>query len=223
MNHRERARELARNYLREGRFLEWFEALYASSGGNAEVVPWADGKPNPHLVEWMTAAGPPAPGSRALVVGCGLGDDAEFLAARGLEVTAFDLSPSAIAWCRRRFPDTRVDYLAADLLDPPPQWRRRFNLVFEAYTLQSLPPDMLGRSVARIADFVAAAGRLLVVTRARDENELLDGPPWPLTRAALQALVAEGLQEVDFRDFLDRREDPPVGRFFALYERRGGG
>ncbi len=223
MNHRERARELALEYLRRGSFPEWFEALYASSGGNADLIPWADGRPNPCLVEWMTEPGPPAPGSRALVVACGLGDDAEFLAARGLEVTAFDLSPSAIAWCRRRFPDTRVDYLAADLLDPPPQWRRRFSLVFEAYTLQSLPPDMLERAVARIADFVATDGRLLVVTRAREENEAGDGPPWPLTRAALHAFVAEGLREVDFRDFLDRREDPPVRRFLALYERCGGG
>jgi len=221
MDARQQARDLAREYLHRGSFLDWFEILYASAGDNPEVVPWADGRPNPHLVEWITEAGPPAPGSRAVVVGCGLGDDAEFLAARGLAVTAFDLAPSAVRWCRRRFPDTRVDYLVADLLNPPVHWHRRFDLVFEAYTLQSLPPDMLGRAVTAVVGLLAPRGRLLVVTRGRDESEPADGPPWPLTRAALRAFIEEGLAEVGFQDDLDGREDPPVRRFRALYERRG--
>jgi 2-polyprenyl-3-methyl-5-hydroxy-6-metoxy-1,4-benzoquinol methylase len=76
----------------------------------------ADLVPNPSLVSWLDEhelAG------RALKVGAGLGDDAEELARRGLAVTAFDIAPTAVAWAKRRFPDSQVDYVVADVLAPP--------------------------------------------------------------------------------------------------------
>ena len=33
-----------------------------------------------------------------------VGDDAEYLASRMARVTAFDVSPTSIDWCRKRFP-----------------------------------------------------------------------------------------------------------------------
>lgn len=50
---------------------------------------------------WVTAHPTPSP-ARAVVIGCGLGDDAEYLASMGYEVTAFDISPTAIAMCHTR-------------------------------------------------------------------------------------------------------------------------
>ncbi|MCC5670705.1 class I SAM-dependent methyltransferase [Nostoc sp. CHAB 5784] len=50
----------------------------------------------------MTNHEPFASGQKALVIGCGLGDDAEAIASLGFEVTAFDISPTAIAWCQER-------------------------------------------------------------------------------------------------------------------------
>ena len=47
---------------------------------------------------------PAAPGRTALIVACGLGDDAEEVSRRGYRVTAFDLVPAAIEHCRERFP-----------------------------------------------------------------------------------------------------------------------
>ena len=70
------------------------------------------------------------------MVGCGLGYDAEFLAGRGFAVTAFDLAPTAIAGAKRLYPDSRVTYLAADLLDLPAAWAGGFDLVVEADTVQ---------------------------------------------------------------------------------------
>ena len=48
-------------------------------------------------------------GKKALKIGCGLGDDAEYLTETGMEVTAFDISETAIRWCHERFPDSRVE------------------------------------------------------------------------------------------------------------------
>ena len=50
-------------------------------------------------------------GQKAIVIGCGVGDDAEALSEAGYEVTAFDISPEAILLCKNRYPDTTVNYL----------------------------------------------------------------------------------------------------------------
>ncbi|WP_313934260.1 MULTISPECIES: hypothetical protein [Nostocaceae] len=40
-----------------------------------------------------------------------MGDDAEAPAKLGFEVTAFDISPTAISWCQQWFPDSSVNYV----------------------------------------------------------------------------------------------------------------
>lgn len=97
-----------------GAALPAFEEIYARAGDDLTSVPWARFAPHPLLVMWLDSAGSPGlPASRsfagceALVVGCGLGDDAEELARRGYAVTAFDVSPTAITRCRERFPGRR--------------------------------------------------------------------------------------------------------------------
>src|SRR5690349_6380964 len=69
------ARELAWAHIRRGDPLGWFDVLSRGAGGQASAIPWADLRANPNLSEWLSVAGL-SPG-RALVIGCGLGDDAE--------------------------------------------------------------------------------------------------------------------------------------------------
>ena len=83
--------------------------------------------------------------SKALIVGCGLGDDAEELVARGFDTTAFDIAATAIEWCVSRFPRSKVRYVVADLFHPPPSWSRAFALVVESNTLQVFPQEMRSR------------------------------------------------------------------------------
>jgi SAM-dependent methyltransferase len=213
---RKPARTLARDYIARGDALGWFEALYAGAAGDTSVVPWADLAPNPHLLTWLNNR-TPKPAGRALVVGCGLGDDAEELAKRGLHVTAFDVAPSAIAWCIKRFPGSNVEYAVADLLDPPHDWRGAFDFVFEAYTLQAMPLHLRPRAIASLARFLRDTGQLLVICRGRLNDEPLADVPWPLTRDELaQSARAAALREHTFEEFFDD-EDPPVRRFCALY------
>lgn len=219
---RERARRLLAEHAARGDATGWFEAVYAAADGRPDEVQWADLAPNPHVVQWLDretgldrepAAGA---GRRALDVGCGLGDTAEHLAARGFAVDAFDVSQSAVAWCRRRFPGSAVAYRAADLLDPPPEWRGAFDLVVEVYTLQVLPPALRRRAQASLAGLLAPGGRLLVVCRGREPAEPEGQMPWPLTVAELAAFDGLGLARESFEDFLDD-EDPPVRRLRAVW------
>jgi ubiquinone/menaquinone biosynthesis C-methylase UbiE len=184
------ARRLADESIANGDSTGWFETLYAAAERGTTTVPWADFGPNPHLVTAL--AGQIGPG-RAVVVGCGLGDDAEHVASLGFTTVGFDVSPTAISRARQRFPRSTVDYVTADLLTPPPAWIAAFDLVVEAYTLQVLTGAARPAAFARTAELVAPGGRLLVIARARDDHEDPGQMPWPLTRTEIESFQDHGL------------------------------
>jgi SAM-dependent methyltransferase len=173
-----------------------FEEIYARAGSDFAAVPWAELVAHPALVAWLDRQPPPS-GRRALVVGCGLGDDAEELARRGLRVTAFDVSPTAIDWCHKRFPGSTVEYEVADLFDLPRAWSEAFDLVVEIRTLQSLPPARRAVAVVAITATVARGGRVFVRCLARADDDPEGSRPWPVSRSELGAFVNAGLDEVE--------------------------
>jgi SAM-dependent methyltransferase len=211
------ARALAKQYLAQDDPLGWFEALYSKATDGTAVVPWADMTPNPHLVEWLNAADLPLKGRRALKIGCGLGDDAEELFNRGFSTVGFDISPTAIAWCKKRFPQSQVQYLIADLFQAPSSWRHSFDLVLEAYTLQVLPASLRKEAIRCITEFLAPGGTLLVICRGRNQDDDTGQMPWPVTKEELNGFANLGLQLIKFTDFRDK-ENPPVRRFLAEYQ-----
>lgn len=172
----------------------WFERLYADAEQGRAEVPWAQGVPSPLLVDWADGVELAGDGAPALVIGCGYGDDAEYLSSRGFSVTAFDISPSAIHGAKERFPDTAVGYTVADLFELPAAWHRAFALVVEIFTVQALPIALRPAATAAVASTVARDGRLFVVARTREEGEEIEGPPWPLTRTELGLFGRDGLR-----------------------------
>jgi SAM-dependent methyltransferase len=193
-----------------------FEALYASVGGDLNQVPWARLGPSPFLVDWLDTR-TITPGTKALVIACGLGDDAEELRRRGCEVTAFDLSATAIDWCRRRFPDSYVDYQVADLLKLPGEWAHRYDIVVEINTIQSLPLSLRRETVAAIAAPVAPGGSLFVRCYGRVDGAPVDSRPWPVSREELAVFEEEGLREAEFSD--EVAETNQTHWFRLVYER----
>src|ERR1700726_1908336 len=115
---RKRARELAAEYLQKGDPTGWFELLYKEAEQGQNVVPWADRGANPGLLDFWSVNPQPAQEKKALVIACGLGDDAQQLAAWGFETTAFDISETAIRIVTMRFPKSEVKYREADLFHP---------------------------------------------------------------------------------------------------------
>jgi SAM-dependent methyltransferase len=219
MPDRTRARELAAEFNRKGDPTGWFEILYQEGQAGKSTVPWANLRPNPRLLDFWNTHPQQTAGKRALTIGSGLGDDAEQLAAWGFRTTAFDISETAIRASRKRFPNTGVEYVAANLLEPPSPWRHSFHFVFEANTLQVLPAALRPRAIENIAGFLCPGGRLLLIARGREPSDPEGQMPWPLTRAELSAFTAVGLEELSFEDFLDLEDpaDPSVRRFRVLY------
>jgi len=198
-----RAAQVSKQAIERGEATAWFDELYRAAGDDAERIPWADLAPNKWLLEWLTGRALSPKGSSAVVVGCGLGDDAEELARRGFEVTAFDISPAAIDWARKRFPESLVVYRVADLFALPKSMEGAFDFVFEAYTIQALPEAIRSVAIAAVASLVAPGGGLLAVMRGREREETVEGPPWPVAREELDGLEAGGLLLDTFDDFMD--------------------
>ena len=175
---------------------DWFERRYAAAERGEAAIPWDRGSPNPVLVRWAEERGLDGAGRRALVVGSGLGSDAELVAAHGFDTVAFDVSPTAVKLARERFPGSRVEYVVADLLDPPEEWRRAFDLVVESLTAQSLPDPPRREAIAAVSGMVAPGGTLIVNAAIAGDQDFGDGPPWPLTRAEVEAFATGGVRAV---------------------------
>ena len=216
MKDRTRARQLAAEFHRKGDPTGWFEVLYREAEEGKSAVPWVDYRPTPLLVSFWLAHPQKTAGKAALVIGSGLGDDAEQLAAWGFRTTAFDISETAVRATRKRFPKSRVDYHLANLLEPPPIWSGQFDFVFEANTLQVLPALLRPQAMKSIAGFLRPGGLLLVIARGREPSEPEGQMPWPLTRAELAGFLALGLEELQF-DILPDTDEPDVRRFRVLF------
>ena len=141
----------------------------------------------------------PVPARRALVVGAGTGWDAELIADLGYDTTAFDISPTAVEAARQSHPGSKAEYVTADLLAPPAEWHHAFDLVVEIYTVQALPIELQPAAIKQVGEQVGPGGTLLVIAAARADDqpdEAIEGPPWPLTRAAIDSFATSDLRRI---------------------------
>ena len=211
---RERLLKLSEAAETDGEPLRWFEELYAGANRNSNEIPWARMEPHPKMVEWI--ANQPDVQGKALVIGCGLGDDAEWLSVAGFDVTAFDISESSIQWCKERFPSTAVDYIVADLLNPPEAWFNAFDLVVEIHILQAIPEEVRDPAAAQIPGLLNSGGSLLCIGRLaglQTPNET--PPPWPLSRTWLEGRFSS-LNPTSFQHFT-YEESPSIDRYLASW------
>lgn len=180
--------------IQEGNPVDWFEPLYAKSTKNGEGVPWANMETHPSFRRWLNQNQLSGSNKSALVVGCGMGDDAIDLEGLGFQVTAFDVSETAIKFCKERFPGSSVNFIQADLFQEQNQWQKKFDFVLEIYTVQALPPKYETELIQKISSFVAPAGQLLVIAKVSNEERAFEnGPPWLLTPQHIDSFVSCGL------------------------------
>jgi SAM-dependent methyltransferase len=134
------------------------------------------GNPNLQLVAEIADLAP----GRALDVGCGEGADAIWLALRGWEVVAVDISDVALEraaqHARNIDPEasTQIEWRRADLMVRPPD-ADSFDLVTSQF--MHLPPQPRTRLFAALVQSVRAGGTLLVV--GHHPSDLATGVPRP--------------------------------------------
>jgi SAM-dependent methyltransferase len=212
---RRRIEELQQAAWRKGDASAWFDQVYTEAAGEVSRIPWSQRGLNGFWRTWAERADLRGDGQTAVVIGCGLGENAEHLAARGFAVTAFDISPTAVEWCQRRFAGSKVTYRVGDLFTAARDLGQ-FDFVLEVHTLQTLPRSLRAQAVAAVA--ALARHRLLVICRGCETPEADEVIPWPLTRGELAGFARAGLREASFEDFADE-EIPRLRRFRVEYRR----
>ena len=198
----------------------WFDSIYKGANGDYTKVFWADLEPSPYLVDWLKENLVTKYRKSACVIGCGVGDDAQALSEFGFDVTAFDISPSAIELCINRYPNTKVNYVVADLFDYPKEWFEKFDVVYECNTIQVLPGEYRIKARVAMSSLVAKDGYILVSCRSRNEGEKEDAVPLPLTKREIDEFInSDKLKEQSFLAY-DDNQVPSVPHFFAIYQKR---
>ena len=137
------------------------------------------GQPNPQLVAEVDGRPP----GRALDAGCGEGADAIWLAQRGWDVLATDISGVALQRGEQHARDAapvavaKIEWRQADLLAEPPE-ADCFDLVSAQF--MQLPPEPRKRLFTALAAAVRAGGTLLVVGHhPSDLDTGVARPPMP--------------------------------------------
>jgi SAM-dependent methyltransferase len=210
------ADELGVKAVEDGEPTRWYDELWSAAGRGEVALPWDRTDPHPVLAEWLAGQGA-GDGRRAVVVGCGLGADSEHLARLGWRTTAFDISPSAVAVVRERYPDSAVDYRQGDLLDPAEDLRGVFDLVVEIYTIQALHPSLRRRAIAGVHALMAPGATALVVQVVRRDDESLTAePPWTLTRAEVEEVAGDGVEIESLDEVLPPGRVNPMWRLLLV-------
>ncbi len=147
------------------------------------------------------------PAATVLDVGCGEGADALWLASRGWQVTAVDISTVAIERARRAAEEAGldVDFAALDLITDPPR-PASHDLVVICYPALELPD---GRTAMQsIADSVMVGGELLVIGHAIIDPEAVKAAGFDIDKfLSIDAIVE--LIDPTFTVLVDEIRDRP--------------
>jgi SAM-dependent methyltransferase len=136
-------------------------------------------------------------GSRVAVPGCGRGHDLAAFAELGMQVTGFDISPTAVAQARANLAraDAAAKVLCRDVLGLLPEFERAFDLVYDYTCLCALPPRQRADYAQVVAGILAPGGHLLaLVYPMRADRAGEGGPPYLVTEEQLRALFDPRLE-----------------------------
>jgi len=111
------------------------------------------------------------PGAKVLELACGTGEDARFLAARGVHVVATDQSEPMLTLARRKTEGLPVTVAPFDLAGPPPPdvlaYAPYAGLFSNFGGLNTLSPAALAGLAARLAPLLAPGAPVLLVIMGR--------------------------------------------------------
>ncbi|MFJ6559050.1 class I SAM-dependent methyltransferase [Streptomyces sp. NPDC091412] len=195
----------------------WWDGFYAD---RTRPVPFFVDKPDENLVEWLERG--LIGGRRALDLGCGPGRNALYLAERGFEVDAVDLSPQAIGWARERARETgaEVRFLCQDAFGSAGSpLTGPYDLVYDSGCFHHLPPHRRISHLALLDRVLAPGGHLALTCFAAGAMgcELSDVELYRTSRLhgglaytpeSLRRIFAD-LTEVELRRMRDEPEEAP--------------
>jgi SAM-dependent methyltransferase len=156
-----------------------YEALYRGESPGEGIAPmttppWDNNAPSESVIAWQSGGWFHGD---VLDIGCGLGDNAVYLAKNGHTVTGLDISPTALKTAKQRAKDAGVDvkFAVADStkLDG---YTDAFDTVIDSGLFHTLDDDGR-RSYAAAVHRAARPGATLLLSCFSDANPV--GEEWP--------------------------------------------
>lgn len=140
-----------------------------------EPPPWDTGKPSSQLIRVLRQHRI-KPG-RALVLGCGSGTNAVYLAQQGFEVTGVDLAPTALRLAEQKAAaaGVQVNWVLADVLDLPDLGT--FDFVFDRGCYHGVRRQGADRYVRSLLKATRPGSRILILAGNANEPPPHYGPP----------------------------------------------
>lgn len=192
----------------------WFEEMYKRNKENYEVIPWVRKDVNPLLQSYLQSE--VSHRGKALVIGCGVGDDAYALDKAGYDVVAIDIAQTALDLAMQRFPESAIVFQKQDIFDMPANYFEHFDFVFEALTIQSLPRMYRQKMIKAISNTLKKDGALLIVAHRYNGNN--DGPPWPLKDEEIAHFLNCNMKEESF-DLIEDSSQISNVKYRVLYKK----
>lgn len=152
------------------RMIDGWDGRYRGKGR----APWDRGKSDGNLVA-AVEGGRLKPG-RAVVLGCGSGTNAIYLASKGFDVTAMDVAPTAIAIAKAKADKAKVTvrWLVADVLAPPKM--KPFDVIFDRGCYHGVR-RVSATGYVKTADTLSRPGTMMLVLAGNANEPRHYGPP----------------------------------------------
>jgi len=106
---------------------------------------------------------------QVLELACGTGIWTRVLLQVGRDVTAIDAAPEMLSLARQKVGGASVRYQQADLFSWEPA--QEYDLVFFAFWLSHVPPEVLDTFLAKIRGAVRSGGRMVIIDQYAPTNE----------------------------------------------------
>lgn len=181
----------------------------------SEDTPWDMGKANPALVQTLHQL--KLTRQRILVLGCGSGHDAAFLAQQGHIVTAVDFSPNAIAKAKTLWEtQENLHFICADAFHLGPEHEGQYDIIFEHTLYCAIAPHARTKLVNQWSRYLAPEGHLLGIFFVFDRK---GGPPYGGSEFEIQKRL-KGIFQFLFWTRWKSIDDPRAGTELVVYARK---
>jgi SAM-dependent methyltransferase len=137
-----------------------WEEVYAGTQ-DPLALPWGTERLDADMAAWVDASRLPR-GAKALDIGTGPGTAAMHLVRIGFDVTALDISPTAIAQAQQRAGALPIAWVAGDVFRT--SFPQPFDLALDRGLFHTFPDELRAPYVERVASWVKPKGYLLLKT-----------------------------------------------------------